>query len=56
MKIVKNKKEFNSFSIENLTLGHLMVIERALDKAKKDGTLGAVGEDVWTLLVTRKDS
>lgn len=50
MKIVKNKKEFNSFSIEGLSAGKMLAIHKALEDCHKAGILGSVGRDVLILL------
>lgn len=46
MKIEKNKKQFNSFDIKGLTSGKLLAIHKVLEDAKKNGTLGVVGQEV----------
>jgi len=38
MKIVKDKKAFNSFSIQGLTLGKILVIQQALQEQDERGT------------------
>jgi len=48
--VLVRKAGKNSFDLKNLSLGKLEVIERALERLKRDGDLGPVGEDVLDYL------
>lgn len=50
MKIVKKKKEHNSFDFTGLTAGKLMAIHAALKEAEKNVTLSVVGKEVLAFL------
>lgn len=46
MKIKRNTKKYNDFSLQNLTVGKLLAIHKALEESQKNGTLSIVGQDV----------
>lgn len=56
MKIKKNKKEFNNFSIEGLSSGKLLAIHKALEDSHKAGILGSVGRDVLIMLDREREN
>jgi len=50
MKIVKDKKQFNSFSIEGLTAGKLMALVHVLEKANDAGMLLPLQKEIFNTL------
>lgn len=55
MKIVPVKNQHNTFNIESLSVGKIMVIKRGLEKLKLFNELGVVGEDLLNVIIKDED-